>query len=103
MATRGIRSPGMLLEKIGGRAYNITRLKNTLLLFIDSTDLNGLTGLCLGRVVLRGLGLTLRRQREIGEVEFAALSIRADQVRLLGVEKREGLAAGSVRVDTHPG
>lgn len=70
---------------------------------MDSTDLKGLTGLCLGRIVLRGLGLTLRRQREIGEVEFAALSIRANQIRFLGVEEREGLAAGSVRVDAHPG
>lgn len=70
---------------------------------LDSTDLNRLTGLCLGRIVLRGLSLALRRQREVGEVELAALRVRADQIRFLGVEEREGLAAGPVRVDAHPG
>lgn len=78
------------------RTYTITRR-------LHSTDLNGLTRLRLGRVVLRGLGLALRWQREIGEVELAALSIGADQIRLLGVEEREGLAARAVSVDAHPG
>jgi len=67
------------------------------------TNLNRLTGLRLSRVMLGCLGLTRRRQGEVGEVEFAALRVRADQVRLLGVEERQSLAARPVRVDAHPG
>lgn len=67
------------------------------------TNLHRLVGLALSSIVLGCLSLTRRGQREVREVEFTALSVRANQVRLLGVEEREGLTAGPVRIDAHPG
>ena len=68
----------------------------------EETNLHRLARLTLGSIVLRCLRLAWRGQRKVGEVEFAALRVRADQVRLLGVEERQSLAAGPVRVDAHP-
>lgn len=50
---------------------------------------------------MRCLRLALRRDREFSEIEFRALCVSSDQISILGVEKREGLRAGTVCIDAH--
>lgn len=46
-------------------------------------------------------GLRLRGDGEIGEVAFRTLGVRSYQIGILGVQKREGLRTGSIRIHTH--
>lgn len=46
--------------------------------------------------------LRLRGNGEVREVALGALGVGPDEVRIFGVEKRERLRTGAIRVHAHP-